>query len=147
MLKTIMQLRSRRRSLCFPLRDNHLLPSPPTLWHKSRAKRHVQLPFHSSMSSLYGMRVVAVGEWVPARAKTVWGHLWHQKEQEEAAQAVNSNTKQLATSVAKVQMTLGEMVCAMRMWIKTGCGGDRKCIDRTPQQNWNCKTTCTYIAM
>ena len=29
MLKTIMHLRSRWRSLCFPLRGNHLLPSPP----------------------------------------------------------------------------------------------------------------------
>ena len=67
MLKTIMHLRSIRRSLCFPLRDNHLLPSPPTLWRKSRTKRRVQLSFHSSTLSLYGMRVVAVEEWVPAR--------------------------------------------------------------------------------
>ena len=67
MWKTVMHLRSRSRWLCFPFRDNHLLPSPPTLWHKSGIKKHVQLPFHSSMSSLYGMRVVAVGEWVPAR--------------------------------------------------------------------------------
>ena len=31
MLKTVMHLRSRGRSLCFRLRDNHLLPSTPTL--------------------------------------------------------------------------------------------------------------------
>ena len=67
MLKTITCLRSRWRSLCFPLRGNHLLPSPPTLWCKSRAKRCAQPPLHSSASSLSGTRVGAVGERVPAR--------------------------------------------------------------------------------
>ena len=63
MLKTIMHLRSRWRSLCFPLRGNHLLLSPPTLWCKSRRpKRHVQPLSHSSASNLFGTRVGAVGE-------------------------------------------------------------------------------------
>ena len=62
MLKTIIHLRSRWRSLCFPLRGNHLLLSPPTLWHKSTPKRHVQPLSHSSASSLSGTGVGAVGE-------------------------------------------------------------------------------------
>ena len=62
MLKTIMHLRSRWRSLCFTLRGNHLLVSPPTLWHKSRPNRDVQPLSHSSASSLSGTRAGAVGE-------------------------------------------------------------------------------------
>ena len=45
---------------------------------------------------------------------------------------MKSKTKQLATSVAEVQITLVQMVCALR--IKTGCEDDNKCVDRTLQK-------------
>ena len=41
-------------------------------------------------------------------------------------QAVKSKTKQLATSVGEVQLTLVQMICALR--IKTGCEDDNKSV-------------------
>ena len=51
----------------FPIQRQPLATFTPNTLTKSRTKRRVQLPFHSSMSSLYGMRVVAVGERVSGR--------------------------------------------------------------------------------
>ena len=45
---------------------------------------------------------------------------------------MKSKTKQLATSVAEVQITLVQMVCALR--IKAGCEDDNKRVDKTPKK-------------
>ena len=110
MLKTFMWRRRAWSSLCFPPSGDHFITLLQIPWTKSRLMRYTFSPHFIQVHQGYlAQKWMQWEESEPQQeTKTAWRHLWHQEEQEEVAQTVNSGAKKLATmqQVAEVYLTV-----------------------------------------
>ena len=86
------------------------------------------------------MRVVAVGEQVPARDQdSLRTSVAPRRVRRGCAGCELQDQKQLTTSVAEVQLTLVQMVCALRMQLKTAVVKMTVSTHIDVKENQNCR--------